>query len=143
VSQGGKAVATLELVWRAPEPDFTGMDRVWGRWDLQDLRRPYNRLPEPALLQSMQAFAAQYNTWSKRTGRQPAGYIVALRHSIASRQMSAHPHGASAHSWGSHDGSRHLASPSMPSRWALDPKQISQLRRLKPVTTWIKGAQYL
>jgi hypothetical protein len=86
VTKAGHAVATLELAWRAPQSHFTGMDRVWGRWELQDLRLSYNRLPDPSLLDSMHSFATMYNTWSKRVHRQPPGYINALIRRIAAIQ---------------------------------------------------------
>lgn len=75
VSKDGKPVATLELAWRAPEEDFIGMDRLWGRWEMQDLRLSYNRLPDQDLTAAMQAFAAMYNTWAKRLRRMPEGYV--------------------------------------------------------------------
>lgn len=73
ISRCGKSIATLELVWRAPQDHFKGMDRLWGRWELQDLRLSYNRQPDAQLLASMNAFATMYNTWSKRLRRQPTG----------------------------------------------------------------------
>lgn len=75
VSKGEKLLATLELAWRPPEKGFKGMDLVWGRWELQDLRLSFNRLPDQKLLSAMQSFADLYNIWSKRTSRMPRGYI--------------------------------------------------------------------
>ena len=75
VSKGSKPVATLELAWRVPVEDFTGMDRLWGRWELQDLRLSYNRLPHEHLVIAMQAFAAMYNIWAKRLRRMPEDYV--------------------------------------------------------------------
>ena len=83
VSQNGRSIATLELAWRPPEQDFVGMDRVWGRWELQDLRLSYNRLPEPLLIESMRAFASMYNAWAKRLPRMPGGYVKGTYERIA------------------------------------------------------------
>ena len=70
-----KSIATLELAWRPPEQEFFGMDRVWGRWEMRDMRRSFNQLPDEKLIQAMQAFAWMYNCWAKRIGRMPPGYI--------------------------------------------------------------------
>lgn len=75
ISKNGRSIATLEIVWRSPRFEFSGMDRVWGRWELQDLRLSYNRLPDQRLVEAMQAFSEQYNIWAKRVGRMPDGYI--------------------------------------------------------------------
>lgn len=69
ISRGPKALATLELAWRPPERGDRGMDWVWGRWFLQDLRLSFNRLADESLLEDMTAFARQYNIWAKRPGR--------------------------------------------------------------------------
>lgn len=71
VSKAGRSIATLELAWRPPESDFQGMDLVWGRWELQDLRLSYNRLPDTQLVHAMHAFARMYNLWAKRPSRMP------------------------------------------------------------------------
>lgn len=80
----GKNIATLELVWKAPEDSFTGADRLWGRWAVQDLRLSFNRQADPVLLNAMHAFAQMYNTWSQRPGRRPPGYANQLRKHISS-----------------------------------------------------------
>lgn len=72
-------MATLELAWRPPQRGDHGMDRLWGRWFLQDLRLAYNRLPDEALLQAMLDFAHQYNTWAKRPGRLSPELIAEIR----------------------------------------------------------------
>lgn len=89
VSRAGRSIASLELAWRAPQAGFSGMDRVWGRWELQDLRLSYNRLPDTALLESMQAFAAMYNTWAKRLRRQPPGHVQDTQERIAALERLA------------------------------------------------------
>jgi hypothetical protein len=75
ISRQGRSVATLELAWRAPEEEFEGMDRVWGKWEMRDLRLSFNRLPDEQLVHSMQAFAGMYNIWAKRIRRMPPGYL--------------------------------------------------------------------
>lgn len=75
ITKDGSSIATLELAWRPPEPGFKGMDLVWGRWEMQDLRLSFNRLPDDRLVHAMQAFAEQYNCWAKRIRRMPSGYI--------------------------------------------------------------------
>ena len=82
VSRKGKAVAILELAWRPPEPGFRGMDLVWGRWEMQDLRLAYNRLAEEPLVQSMHDFAGLYNWFAKRVRRMPSGYIQETRERV-------------------------------------------------------------
>jgi len=85
----GKNIATLELVWQAPEDSFTGVDRLWGRWSVQDLRLSFNRQPDQALLSAMHAFAQMYTTWSQRPGRHPPGYADQLRkHIVALRSAT-------------------------------------------------------
>jgi hypothetical protein len=74
ITKQGRSIATLELVWRLPEKEFVGMDRVWGKWEMQDLRLSYNRLPDEQLVQAMNAFAGMYNTWAKRIRRLPPGF---------------------------------------------------------------------
>lgn len=69
VQRQGKRVATLELKHEDPQQDFTGMDRVTGRWALLDCRLSYNRLPDEALIRTLQAFAWQYTVWSHRPSR--------------------------------------------------------------------------
>ena len=83
ISKAGKSIATLELAWRPPEEDFIGMDRVWGRWEMQDLRLSYNRLPDDKLTQIMQAFAWMYNFLAKRPSRLPPGYVQETEQRIA------------------------------------------------------------
>lgn len=78
ISRQGRSIATLELSWRLPVSEFVGMDRVWGKWEMQDLRLSFNRLPDEALVNVMQAFAVMYNIWSKRPRRAPDGYIEDL-----------------------------------------------------------------
>ena len=85
----GKNIATLELVWKSPEDSFTGTDRLWGRWTVQDLRLSLNRLPDQALQDAMHAFAQMYNTWSQRPGRHPPGYADQLRKHISSLRTAA------------------------------------------------------
>lgn len=89
----GKRIATLELAWRPPEPADMGMDREWGRWELMDLRLSFNRPPESALVEAMEAFAWQYNFWSKRMGRMPPGYVDEVRERIrrSARRQSWSP----------------------------------------------------
>jgi hypothetical protein len=79
VGKRGRSIATLELAWRPPEPGFRGMDLVWGRWEMQDLRLSFNRLPDEALVQSMRAFGEMYNLLSKRLRRMPPGYVQDTR----------------------------------------------------------------
>ena len=79
VSKDGRSIATLELAWRPPEEGFRGMDLVWGRWEMQDLRLSFNRLPDEALVQSMRAFGQTYNLLSKRLRRMPSGYVQDTR----------------------------------------------------------------
>lgn len=69
IHAGIRRLATLELAWRPPERGDRGMDRQWGRWQLQDLRLAYNRLPDVQLLEAMRAFAWMFNVWAKRPGR--------------------------------------------------------------------------
>ena len=69
IKKDGKRAATLELGWIAPQKDFVGMDREWGKWCLQDLRLSFNRLPDRGLVDAMKGFAQMYNLWSKRPGR--------------------------------------------------------------------------
>ena len=83
ISKAGKSIATLELAWRPPEEDFIGMDRVWGRWEMQDLRLSYNRLPDDKLTQTMQAFAWMYNFLAKQPSRLPPGYVQETEQRIA------------------------------------------------------------
>lgn len=90
ISKAGRALATLELIWRAPQASFKGMDRVWGRWELQDLRLSYNRLPDQKLLDAMQSFAVMYNTWAKRPGRLPVGYADDLRQRLNRLNSNGH-----------------------------------------------------
>lgn len=85
----GKNIATLELVWKPPQDSFTGTDRLWGRWTVQDLRLSLNRLPDQALLNAMHAFAKMYNNWSQRPGRRPPGYADQLRKHISSLKTAA------------------------------------------------------
>ena len=75
VKKEGRSIATLELALRLPQEEFVGMDRVWGKWVMQDLRLSYNRLPDERLVQAMEAFAGMYNLWAKRTSRMPPGYL--------------------------------------------------------------------
>lgn len=82
ISKEGRSYATLELVWRPPEPGFRGMDLVWGRWEMQDLRLSFNRLPDDALVDSMRAFGQTYNLLSKRLRRMPPGYVQETRERI-------------------------------------------------------------
>lgn len=77
IMREGRRVATLELSWRPPDRSDCGMNLVLGAWEVQDLRKSYNRLPDAALLNSMKAFAWQYNLWAKRPGRMPAGGMAA------------------------------------------------------------------
>lgn len=89
VSKQGRAIANLELAWRPPEPGFGGMDLVWGRWEMQDLRLSYNRLPDALLVQAMQAFGQMYNYLSKRLSRMPSGYVQETRERVVrARRMS-------------------------------------------------------
>lgn len=83
ISRDGKSVATLELAWRLPLEEDVGMDRLWGKWQMQDLRLSYNRLPDEPLTQAMQAFAGMYNTWAKRIRRMPPGYLQETHDRIA------------------------------------------------------------
>ena len=89
ISKEGQSMATLELVWRPPEPGFRGMDLVWGRWELQDLRLSYNRLPDENLVQAMQAFGQTYNLLSKRLRRMPPGYVQETRERITRAKRMA------------------------------------------------------
>lgn len=89
VSKAGRSIATLELAWRPPESDFRGMDLVWGRWEMQDLRLSYNRLPDTQLVHAMQAFAQQYNCWSKRLTRMPPGYVQETRERVVRAKRMA------------------------------------------------------
>lgn len=82
VRRFGKRLATLELVWQPPHLSFKGMDRVWGRWVLQDLRLSFNRLPYAQLMASMVHFASHYNLLSKRPGRLPSGHAQDLEHRL-------------------------------------------------------------
>lgn len=77
IMREGRRVATLELSWRPPDRSDCGMNLVLGAWEVQDLRKSYNRLPDDAMLTSMKAFAWQYNLWAKRPGRMPAGGLAA------------------------------------------------------------------
>ena len=89
VRRHGHADAILELAWRPPEDHFVRMDRVWGKWEMQDLRLSYNRLPDQHLAEAMQAFAGMYNTWAKRLRRMPPGYIQETRERIVrAKRMS-------------------------------------------------------
>lgn len=72
-------MATLELSWRSPERGDRGMNLILGSWELQDLRKSYNRLPDEGLLSCMQAFARQYDIWAKRPGRMPTGHLAEVR----------------------------------------------------------------
>lgn len=89
IIKDGRSIATLELSWRPPEPGFRGMDLVWGRWEMQDLRLSFNRLPNEKLVQSMQAFGQTYNHWSKRQRRMPPGYVQETRERVVgAKRMS-------------------------------------------------------
>lgn len=77
IMRKGCRVATLELSWRPPDRSDCGMNLVLGAWEVRDLRRSYNRLPDDAMLTSMNGFAWQYNLWAKRPGRMPAGGLAA------------------------------------------------------------------
>lgn len=79
IRRAGRRVATLELSWRSPERGDRGMNLILGSWELQDLRKSYNRLPGEGLLSCMQAFARQYDNWAKRPGRMPAGHLAEVR----------------------------------------------------------------
>lgn len=46
IRRAGRRVATLELSWRSPERGDRGMSLILGSWELQDLRKSYNRLPD-------------------------------------------------------------------------------------------------
>ena len=70
VCRQGRHIATLELRHHAPSLDGRGMERVMGRWALLDCRHAFNRLPDPDLVHSLQAFAWQYTVWSHRPRRQ-------------------------------------------------------------------------
>jgi hypothetical protein len=82
VRRFGKRLATLELVWQSPHLSFKGMDRVWGRWVLQDLRLSFNRLPYAQLMASMVHFASHYNFLSKRPRRLPRDHAQDLEHRL-------------------------------------------------------------
>lgn len=82
VRRFGKRLATLELVWQPPHPSFKGMDRVWGRWTLQDLRLSFNRLPYQQLMSSMVHFASHYNFLAKRLGRHPNDHDQDLKYRL-------------------------------------------------------------
>lgn len=77
ISRAGRRVATLELSWRSPERGDRGMNLILGSWELQDLRKSYNRLPDQELLSCMHAFARQYDILAKRPGRMPEGGMAA------------------------------------------------------------------
>ncbi len=79
IRRAGRSVATLELSWRSPERGDRGMNMILGSWELQDLRKSYNRLPDEGLLSCMQAFARQYDIWAKRPGRMPTGHLAEVR----------------------------------------------------------------
>ena len=81
VHERGKVIATLELHWCPPQSDWRGMDRVWGKWQLQDLRLSHNRAPGEDLLRAMTAFAGIYNEWAKRPARQPNACVGKTRQS--------------------------------------------------------------
>ena len=78
VRRHGKRLATLELTHREPHRDCLGMTRVTGVWQLLDCRLAFNRLPDAALIDSLQAFAWQYTVWSCRPSRQPPKATAAL-----------------------------------------------------------------
>ena len=82
VRRFGKRLATLELVWQPPHLSFKGMDRVWGKWVLQDLRLSFNRLPYEQLTASMAHFASHYNFLSKRPKRLPSDHAQELEHRL-------------------------------------------------------------
>lgn len=88
VYRGGRLLATLELAWRPPQRCDRGMDRLWGHWFLQDLRLAFNRLPDEALLNAMQDFACQYNTWAKRPRRQTPEQISETLERVSRTQDS-------------------------------------------------------
>ena len=75
IKKDGKRLATLELIWSPPREEYKGMDRRLGRWQLQDLRLSFNRLPSQHLLEAMHAFAGMFNFWAKRPGRMPHGHL--------------------------------------------------------------------
>jgi hypothetical protein len=75
IKKDGKRLATLELIWSAPREEYKGMDRRLGRWQLQDLRLSFNRLPSQHLLEAMHGFAWMFNFWAKRPGRMPHGHV--------------------------------------------------------------------
>lgn len=89
VSKEGRSIAILELAWRPPETGFRGMDLVWGRWEMQDLRLSFNQLPDPQLIQSMKAFGQMYNFLAKRLSRMPPGYVQETRERVVrAKRMS-------------------------------------------------------
>lgn len=89
ITKDGRSFATLELAWRPPEQGFRGMDLVWGRWEMQDLRLSFNRLPDQKLVQAMQAFGQTYNHLSKRLCRMPPGYVQETRERVVrTKRMS-------------------------------------------------------
>lgn len=77
IRRAGRRVATLELSWRLPERGDRGMNLILGAWELQDLRKSYNRLPDQEMLSCMHAFARQYDILAKRPGRMPEGGMAA------------------------------------------------------------------
>jgi hypothetical protein len=79
IRSAGKRIATLELTWTPPQEDFIGMDRELGRWEIQDLRLSFNRLPYKHLQEAMEGFTLMYNFWAKRPGRMPKGYVDEVR----------------------------------------------------------------
>lgn len=87
VGQQGRVIATLEITWYPPEKGFEGMDQLWGKWQLQDLRLSHNRTPGEQLLHAMTAFAWMYNEWSKRPARQSSAPAAEI-----SKSASGLPH---------------------------------------------------
>lgn len=77
IRRAGRRVATLELSWRSPERGDRGMNLILVSWELQDLRKSYNRLADQEMLSCMHAFARQYDIWAKRPGRMPEGGVAA------------------------------------------------------------------
>jgi hypothetical protein len=72
VKKNERRYATLELVRDLPDRSMKGLDRLYGRWRLQDCRRSHNRLPSEELVTALGDFGWHYNILSQRPGRAPA-----------------------------------------------------------------------
>lgn len=66
VRKHGRRYATLELVGNPSHQCGRGLERLHGRWHLQDCRLSYNRLPSEALIKTLSELAVHYSNLSEQ-----------------------------------------------------------------------------